>query len=222
MDSRLLDINEATASCMAIIKGATDEDRALFRAWVAECMNQIGPNIAWRENCEITPKDGSIRKPKNHVGSLEIGLYNSLNQELKYNFIPLSTARIHVDRFEIRDNLSNTTASGRVDMSEDAYYYHLGTNGSSVDHMKLSYMAMPTDRDGMPLIPENNLTAYKMFCRWQWSMREDISQASIAQSYDMWLREFGMARGKNKMPDVHRATQAFKRYLSMVSAPKFD
>jgi hypothetical protein len=222
MDSRLLNIDETTASCMAIIKSATDEDRLLFRAWVAECLNQIGPNVAWRENCELTPKSGSVRKPNNHVGTLELGLYDAAGTELRYNFIAKSSARIHTNRFEIRDNLVDTTITGRVDVSEDAYYFHLGTNGTAVDHVKLSYLAMPTDRDGMPMIPENNLTAYKMFCKWQWAMREDTNQSAIAQSYDMWLREFGMARGKNKTPDIHRATQAMKKYLSMISAPKFD
>jgi len=217
-----LNIDEVTAASMAVIEEATQEDRNLFRAWIVECMRDIGPNVSWYKRCELKPKNSSMRKPADHTATVDIALYDSSDSELVYSFIPNVPGRVHPDRFALYDNVATDTLSPRVDLSEDAYYYHLGTNASLVNSALIGYLAMPTDRDGMPMVPENQLTAYKMFCRWNYAMRKNNNQSFIEQSYNMWLKERDRAKGRGKMPDPLRGKEIFKKYLNLYSSPKFD
>lgn len=222
MESRQLTIDEVTSSVMTIIGESTNEDRLLFKQWVAECAQNLGANSTWMKNCELKPKDGSFQKPKDLTATIDLALYDSSGRELTHRFIGNSPGRIHVDRNVINATISSTNVSSIIDLSEDVYYFHMGNGGDQVATMQISYMAIPVDRQGFPLVPESNLDAYKMYCRWMWSLRQNNNQSFIAQSYEMWLRERERARGRNKMPDRFRANAFFKSYLSMVSAPIFD
>lgn len=232
MESRQLTIDEVTSSVMLVVKEATSEDRLMFKQWVAECMQDIGPSSFWFKSCDLEVHDGSIRKPKDLTSTIDLALYDSAGKELVFKFIANSPGRIHVDRFSINaTSITNTVLTSSVlnftniDLSEDVYYFHLGGTSAdvlSVDHARISYMAMPVDRQSFPLIPESNLTAYKMFCRWMWSLRQNNNQSFIAQCESSWLMQRNMARGKNKLLDPMRAAEFFKSYLSMVSLPIFN
>jgi len=225
METRQLNINEVTSSVMNVVGEATNEDRLMFKQWVAECMQELGPSSIQLKKVEIEPVDLSFRKPEDLTATVDLALYDVNGNELFYNFIANSPGRIHVDRFAVNASLiigTSVATFAKVDLSEDVYYFHLGSNGSNVSKMLLSYMAMPVDRQGFPLIPESNLTAYKMFCRWMWALRQNSNQSFIAQAYDMWLREKDRARGRNKMVDPMRAEQFFKKYMSLVSRPIFN
>lgn len=217
-----LNIDEVTAASMAVIGEATNEDRNLFRAWVVECMKDIGPNHSWYKRCELKPKNGSLKKPSDHTATVDIALFDTTSNPLEYTYVPNLAGRVHPDRFTLYDNLTEDTRTAKVDISEDAYYYHLGTNSDLVDSALIGYLAMPVDRDGMPMVPENQLTAYKMFCRWNFAMRKNNNQSFIEQAYGMWLKERDRAKGKGKMPDPFRGKQIFKKYLSMFNTPSFD
>jgi hypothetical protein len=222
MESRQLTIDEVTASVMNVVGEATNEDRLLFKQWVAECAQNLGANSTWMKNCELLPKDGSFLKPKDLTATVDLALYAGTT-EVRHKFIANSPGRIHVDRNQINATVSSTTTDySVVDLSEDVYYFHLGNGGTQVTKMKISYLAIPVDREGFPLTPESNLDAYKMYCRWMWALRQNSNQSFINQSYDMWLRERERARGRNKMPDRFRANEFFKKYLSMVNAPIFN
>jgi hypothetical protein len=217
-----LNIDEVTAASMAVIEEATQEDRNLFRAWVVECMKDIGPNSSWYKRCELKPKNSSLKKPADHTATVDIALFDSSDNELLYTYVPNLAGRVHPDRFALYDNVTDSTRTTKVDISEDAFFYHLGTNASLVDSALIGYLAMPVDRDGMPMVPENQLTAYKMFCRWNFAMRKNNNQSFIEQAYGMWLKERDRAKGRGKMPDPFRGVQIFKKYLSLVGTPKFN
>ncbi len=231
MESRQLTIDEVTASVMLIVKAATNEDRLMFKQWVAECMLDIGPSSVDFKTADINAIDGSIRKPKDLSATIDLALYDSGGRELSFKFIANSPGRIHIDRFSTNatvignTNLATVVNPPTIDLSEDVYYYHLGGSNAdilTVDHARISYMCFQMDRMGMPLIPESNLTAYKAFCRWMWFMRQNENQSAIAQSEQTWLHQRAMARGKNKMPDPFRAKAFFAKYLSMVNVPIFN
>ena len=207
METRQLNINEVTSSVMNVVGEATNEDRLMFKQWVAECMQELGPSSIQLKKVEIEPVDLSFRKPEDLTATVDLALYDVNGNELFYNFIANSPGRIHVDRFAVNASLIIGTSVATF---------------ANVAKMLLSYMAMPVDRQGFPLIPESNLTAYKMFCRWMWALRQNSNQSFIAQAYDMWLREKDRARGRNKMVDPMRAEQFFKKYMSLVSRPIFN
>lgn len=219
MDFRFSTLDEATALAMTYTPSATTEDRLLFRTWVHQALMQIGPTSHWVKIATLTPKNGSFEKPKDMASPISIALYAG-DTEVSYTYHQSAGGRIHTNRYDIHENVVDSELVGRVDLSDDAYYYHLGDNGSMVTSMMIRYYAMPVDRNGELLIPEDNLFACAMFCKWSWSMRKGDNQSEQMNARDTWHRELGSIRGKNKMPNMHRATEFFKRYASMINSFK--
>lgn len=219
MDYRFVTMDEVTALAMTYTPSANNEDRLLFRTWAYEAVKQIGPYHAWVKTAELLPKNGSFQKPKDLVSTQSIALFAG-DTELKYNYAPAAGGRIHVDRYEVHDNLIDNTVVGRVDLSEDAYYFHLGTNGNHVTRALIRYYAVPTDRNGELLIPDDHQFAIAMFCKWSWSMRKGDNQSEQMNCQATWERELGKVRGKNKMPSVLRATEFAKSYMSLINSFK--
>lgn len=217
MDYRFATLDEATALAMTYTPSASTEDRLLFRTWVWEALKQIGPTSHWVKVAELVPKNGSFKKPDDMASAISIGLYAG-TEEVKYNYEPEAGGRVHVDRFQIHDNLVDNQVVGRVDLTDDAYYYHLGDNGSMVTKMMIRYYALPVDRNGELLIPEDNLFAVAMFCKWSWTMRKGDNQSEQLNARDTWYRELGSIKGKNKMPSMHRAAEFFKNYASLLNS----
>lgn len=204
---------------MTYTPGATTEDRLLFRTWVYEALKAIGPTTHWVKTAQLVPKNGSFEKPKDMASPLSIALFAG-DTELNFKYEPAAEGRIHVDRYEVHDNLVNNQAMGRVDLSDDAYYFHVGTNGNAVTSMVIRYYAMPVDRNKELLIPEDNLFAVAMFCKWSWTMRKGDNQSEQMNARDTWYRELASIKGKNKMPSMFRANEFFKSYASLINSFK--
>lgn len=220
MDYRFTNIEEVTASAYLVCPGATQEDRLIFRQWVWEGIKQIGPTSHWIKTCELKPKNLSFKKPDDLASTVSIGLYNSADGELKYTYHGQG-GRVHIDRFDTHSASTSEEVTGRIDLSEDAYYYHLGSNGSDVAYAKVRYLAMPVDKNKLPLIPEDQVFALTMFCRWMWALRKGDNQSEIELARDTWFREKDRIFGANKMPSVYRATQFAKnRFLSLINSFK--
>lgn len=218
MDYRFSTLDEATALAMTYTPSATTEDRLMFRTWVWEAVKQIGPTLHWIKTANLVPKNGSFEKPKDLASTISIALYAG-DTEVSYNYEPAG-GRIHTNRYDIHENLVSTELVGRVDLSDDAYYFHLGDNGDMVTKMKIRYYALPLDRNGELLIPEDNLFATSMFCKWSWSMRKGDNQSEQMNARDTWYRELSSIKGRNKMPSRLRASEFFKSYASLINSYK--
>jgi hypothetical protein len=220
MDYRFAPMEEVVATAMTIVPGATQEHQVLFRQWVWEAVKQIGPTTHWVKTCEIKAKNLSIPKPKDLASTLTIGLFDESGHEIHYTWQGYGD-RVHIDRFQNHALLTREDATFRIDLSEDAYYFHIGTNGKSVAYAKLRYLALPIDSDSKLLIPEDNILACATFCRWMWAMRKGDNQSEIDLSRDTWYRERDRIYGDNKMPSVMQANHfAMNRYLSLINSFK--
>jgi hypothetical protein len=214
--SKFLSIDELTALAMTVCKGATAEDRHLFRVWCCQAARDIGPNRDWVKVEAIYPRDFSFKKPDDHVSTIDISLFDVGNNEIKYRFNP-GSKRIRTDRFSVNSDVS--TESSIIDLSEDANYFHLSTNAGDVSYMLIRYLGMPVDQEGFPLIPEDDALAYQMFCRWMWSLRDDENRSKIEQDFQFWILERNKIKGRRKMPTIREATSIFEKYMSLISAP---
>lgn len=213
-----LDFKQVLAFSLTTCKGATAEDRLFFSAWIPAAMRDIGPSKDWYKVDVLYPKDFSFKKPDDLVSTCMIALYDSSDQQIKYNYNP-GSKRIVPNRFLINTSESTQEITGRIDLSEDSHYFHMGSNGADVSYAMIRYLAMPVDSDGFPMIPEDHLMAYEAYCKYMWSRRENDNQSAIAQNYDIWLRERDRIKGRNKMPSMLEAEGIFSRYLSLIHAP---
>jgi len=220
MDYRFAKMDEVVATAMTLTPGATDEHRVIFRQWCWEGVKQIGPTTHWLKTCNLKVKNLTFKKPSDLASTINVGLYNSSDQELSFEW-NIGVGRVHTDRELLHSVTSQEEVTGRIDLSEDAYYFHLGSNGSEVDHMLLRYLAMPVDTNGEMLIPEDNMFAITMFIRWMWSMRKGDNQSEIELSRDTWFREKDRIYGNNKMPSVLRANEfALNKFMSLLNSFK--
>lgn len=218
---RFLDINEVTARVALTIGTSTPQDRLIFRTWVVDALRDIGPDSAWVKVCTLYPQNRTFRKPEDITSIIDIALYDSSGTELVYNFNTAST-RIHTDRNTLYNEDNIQVLSTRLDLSEDAYYLHMSSNGDGVAYAFIRYFAMPVDRDGMPLVREDNMIAFITYCRWMWAMRKNDNRSEIAQNYDMWLRERDRVKGRNKMPSMVESKQIMASWMNLLTNPTFN
>jgi hypothetical protein len=215
MDYRFTTLDEAVATAMTITPGATDEHKTVFRQWVWEGLKQIGPTNHWVKTCELRPKNFSFKKPSDLASTLAIALYDTGGAEIAYNWQETG-GRVHTDRSAVRSG-----GNGLIDLSEDAYYFHMSSDAVNVGYAVIRYLATPVDSNGLPLIPEDHVLALSMFCRWLWAMRNGTNQSEIQLSRDTWYREKDRIFGDNKMPSVFRANQFAKnKFLSLINSFK--
>lgn len=215
--NQLYNIDEAIAFVMSSIGTSTHEDKTIFRNWTVLGLRQIGPDKADVKVAKIVPNEnGLVKKPDDFTFGLDLSLFNSSGQELKYT-VNHGGPRIHIDRNVIHDTSVQDATTGRVYVSEDTYYYHI-SNGE-VGYVLLRYFSYPVDADGLPMIREEDMIAIMAFCRWMWSLRKNDNRSEIDQNYDTWLREMDRAKGRRKLPDQITAKGIFSRWLSLVNHP---
>jgi hypothetical protein len=219
---RFLDIDYVTAMASTIIKGATTEDRVLFKSWVYLGMREIGPSKDNVKVASVLCQDFSIRKPDDYIEGIDIGLFNALGQEMRYRYRP-GSERVHNVKY-VR-NLELPTAgdvTGAIDLSEDDYYFHVSSNATGVSYAKLRYFSFPIDSKGQPKVPEGQLNAIMHFIRYMWAMSQDDNQSKIENSYMVWQRELSKAKTRNKMPSMIEGKEIAKTWMSMIQKPFFD
>lgn len=221
MEYRFAPMSEVVDTATLICAGATDEDRVIFRQWAFLGMMQIGPTKHWIKTCRIENKGGFMRKPKDFASLVSLGLYDSSDAELRYEFFG-EGARVHTDRTTTHALVGQDEPIGLIDLSEDAYNFILGSNGTDVDHALLRYLALPVDTNGELLIPEDNIFAVTTFIRWNWAMRKGDNQSEIQLARDTWYREKDRIYGDNKMPSTFDAKEFGKKYLSLIQGYKPD
>jgi hypothetical protein len=219
--ANLLSINEITSFAMTTCKSATPEDRLLFRVWSVAACRDIGPSTKWYKVETLYPKDFVLCKPDDLVSTAAIALYNSGCGQIPYKYNP-GAKRVNTSRFMINTEVEVQSRGASIDLSEDSHYFYLSSNATEVTHAEIRYLAMPVDRDGYPMIPEDHLLAYEAFCRWMWAKRQDDNRSKIDQDYQFWVRERDRIKAKSKMPSQLEGEAIFKRYLSLISEPSFN
>lgn len=199
---KFVPLSEITALATSIISTATDEDRNLFNTWCYEGIKSMGPNSTWIRVCDLEIEEGSFRKPSDMHTPIDIALYNSSGCEVPYTYHPDSAERIHVSRYDIHNVTVQETATNWVHISDDPYYFNLGSDHCGVVLMKLRYFATPTDKYGNLLIPDIYTLPLAYFCRFMWSLRKNDNRSEIDQNQDMWLREKDRVKGRMKTPSA--------------------
>lgn len=219
MEYRFAPIDEVVSSAVLICPGATDEHRVIFKQWVWESIKQIGPTSHWVKTCKVNAKNRSFKKPDDLSSVLDLGLYNSSDSELAFEWMG-EGGQVHADRTTTHATVSQQEVSSKIFLSEDAYYFHLSSNSPEATYMLIRYLAMPTDESGFPLIPEDNIFAITMFIRWMWSLRKNDNQAEQMNARDTWYREKDRIYGDNKIPSWFRAKEFGHKFLSLINGYK--
>lgn len=220
--SRFVPLDQVTAEAMTVIGDADNKDRLIFRQWVYRALREIGVGKQNVEVCNLYPKDLSMQKPDDCTSIIDIALFDVNNNEMLYKYHS-GASRIHQNRNTYAaDGTYSPSVGSIIDLSEDDYYIHLGSNASEVAYAKIRYFKFPVDEDGLPKIPEDQVFAITMFIRYMWSMRKNDNRSEIDQNRYTWLSEKAAAKARSKMPSMLEGKQIAKTWMSMISKPFFD
>jgi len=219
--SSFVSVKQVAATAKSIIEDADIMDRAYFDEWIWLGLKELGPNTAWvSPPTTIYPNNLELQKPKDMYSPISIGLFNSGGQELRYTYRGIGT-RVH-------DSGNNNIDAGiyapefgaPIDLSEDAYYFHLGTNGGSVSYAKIVYWKYPVDEVGNLLIPEDDVLPLAFFVKYMWYCRKD-DKAGMGQWNNKWIAARNEARGSHKIPSELQGTEIARTFNSMIQKMRF-
>lgn len=214
-------VERMEALAASTIENVPSSARAFFKEWIGEAIKQIGPSKAWYSGPVVLyPTDYMFRKPVDMYDPIDIALFDSSHNELKYAFRGFAK-RIHASD----NNLINTgqyvpEQGAPIDLSEDAYYFHLGTNGAAVDYAVLKYWKMPVDDTGELLMTESNTFAIMMFIHYMMALRSG-NHIDKGQARNAWLSARNEARSENKTPSMLEMDEIARSWNSMIKKMRF-
>jgi hypothetical protein len=207
-----LNIGEVVAHAETVIGDLDEADRVLLRQWAWLGEQQLGFGAVNEETSEIVVTDLAIRKPSHMASAIDIGLYDAAGSEYQYKY-QFGKNRIHEH--------SRSGSQRKIDLSEDAYFYHLGTNASDITYAKLRYYSYPIDSENNPMFPNHHLLALMMFIKWMWELRKSDNQSAIAMAESNWLKQSTKAKAANKMPDQLKGEEIAKTWMSMIDRVRY-
>jgi hypothetical protein len=213
MDKSFVNVEEAIATAESFLPEGISLTRPFARQWAYLALRDIGPGDHWFEECWLYPNENlNMRKPDNMWKPIDIALYDSSGNELKFVYRGLGHRKHRLDRVDLQPY---------IDLSEDTHCFILGSNGTSVNKAFLQYWRLPIDEDGTPLVPESQVLAIAFFIYWMWEKKQRTNQSAIAQARQDYLEARREARNRSKMPSGIAFEQAAKEWTSMLNSPQF-
>src|SRR5690606_20542189 len=103
-------IDEVVNFSMTTCKGATSEDRLLFRVWCVAAMRDLGVNKDWVKIATLPVKDFTIEKPSDMVSTIKIALYDIDGNEIAHKFRS-GSKKISTDRFSVNQEFNTVDLS---------------------------------------------------------------------------------------------------------------
>src|SRR5690606_27984393 len=110
---RFLSLDEVVANAMSIIPGAKKEMRPYFDQWAWLALRQIGPTKEHVNVATLTLEDLSFKKPDDFVAAIDIALFDSSNNEIKYH-LRSGKQRIH----------ERPLVPRYIEVSDSEHYYY--------------------------------------------------------------------------------------------------
>lgn len=220
---RYLTSDEITALAMSVLEEATDAHRLIFKSWIYFAVREIGVIKEDIKVCTLPVKELSFKKPQDLIRVENVVLLDENGGQVSFKYQTGSKRikeQVEFGGSEGRRAIPHQDSGTRVDLGEDRYFFHLGSNGDKVKKAKIRYYAAPIDENGDPLVPEPASQAVIMYIRYMWAMRKDNNQARIDTAYNMYLRERDRAIGRLNTPSQMQGEQIATEWLSMINAPR--
>ncbi len=234
----LVPADQVIATAMTVLKHADSIDRAFFKEWVYLALIELGPSTQWYGECEIYPNEipGSVtggdylqlRKPDDYYQAIDVCLYDATGKELKSTYRGLGSRSHQSDNGLLNSNMYMPTLGAPIDLSEDQYYFILGSNAlpntsnnfTGVASAKLKYWRRPVDENGDMLIPESDILPIVYFIRHMWYLREDDKQG-IGQSNTKWIAARNECRSLHRTPSMMEGTEIARSWNSMIHKQRY-
>lgn len=207
-----------------IVKTANSEDTNVWKDWIYYALLELGIGDDEIDVAEITPRNLIAALPPNCRHILELSLYDSSGSRLDHKY-RTGKQRIYTDQRTTNTAVgasTNANDSVPVDISNDAFNLHLGTNGNLVSKIFLRYFKYPIDANGQPLIREEDVKACAYHVKLLQAVRDNSNRSEIAQYDAMYKQESDRAKAAKKMNSMtpEKAKTVLNDMLRLV--PQFN
>lgn len=200
-----VDLNSVVAEAISVVGNGIDDElmKNFARQWIWRAVMDLPVTEDNIKVCEISAKNFTLKKPDDMRKFLELGLYDSSDGYIPHVF-HAGKKRIYPDTRIFPTELSSANIAYRpsVDVSEDQYAFYIGSNGPDVSYCKVRYFAYPLDKNGMPLIREDDVMTCVYFVRFMASLRRNENRSEIQQNELLYKAEADRARAKRKSQDL--------------------
>lgn len=213
-------VDQVIATAASLREGADHIDRAYIKEWIWLGLKEIGPTLAWYNEARLYPTEFALQKPQDYYDAIDLALFTESDSELRYTYRGKGT-RIHNSENSLLDGAPYAPEMGApIDLSEDQYYFHLGSNGSAVNYAILKYWKFPTDENGDMLIPEQFVLGLAIFCVYMFAFRKD-DKVGIGQFHNLWVAKRNELRAEANMPSGIDITELARSWNSMIKKTRF-
>lgn len=181
--------------------------------WAAEAEAFIGSYDAYeRKECEL--------EVTNYKAQLPLGFYQLISLKIGDNY-PETTNRDFRLFYKDSENLAKREAGGTYKFSIDNNYINLSNYKSG--RVGVSYLAVPLDSEGLPLILSGHEPAISAYIMWKLKTIDFINgrmKANAFQSLEnRWYWLCGQARGNDTMPDTKQMDYIAAIWQQLVPPP---
>lgn len=215
-------IDEVVSLARTTIGTSDKADEVLFLQWSWEAMQDLGISSDEIEVCTLVPKNLLAKKPDNCRALIDIALYDANGNRFHHVF-RTGKKRIYPD---FTSPQSIITTSGEIpttlDVSEDRHSIVLGTNATDVSYIVIRYFSYPVDKNGLPMVREDEKMAIVYFIRHMWALRKNENRSEIAQNREMWMLESDRTRARKKNISNEQAKTIIKRWMRLIPDTNFE
>lgn len=217
-------LDEVTALAQTVIKDADDKDRNIWKTWAWNAVLNLGIGDDEIKVAELYPKNYTAALPPDCRYLIDVSVFDTAGNQLGHVYRG-GNKRIYADRRVQPSATTNGDVNSLipVDISNDRYNIHLGTNGQNVGTIIIRYFAYPLDENGLPLIREEDAMACVHFIRYMDALRRDDNRSKIQQDEIAWFREADRARARKKMASLSpdKARSIMKSLNSLIPNFRF-
>lgn len=222
-------LDETIRTAQSTLKDVDSAPILVWRQWVAMlCMPELGVSDENVKIITLYPVDFMVDKPDDMKALIDVAMYDANGCYLRHKF-QKGGERIYPD-----DRLWPTAVVGTdtsqslnslipVDISEDAFKFHLGTNGDKVYSIIVRYYVSPVDENGLPLIRQDETLAVVYFLHHLWAIRQNENQSEIEAKEMRWKIQADRVRASKKMRGVsNESMKTLVQSIWMRAIPSFS
>lgn len=219
-EAAFVPVDQVIALANSLSEDSDHIDRAYYIEWIWLGLKDIGPSDAWYGEATLYPVEYTLQKPKDLYSTIDIALFDASGAEISFAYRGKGS-RIHAsDNTYINQNMYEPAFGAPVDLSEDQYYYHLGSNSQAVSFALVKYFKFPTDEAGEMLIPESHVLALAIFCKYCYYMRKD-DKNGMGIMHNRWIATRNELRAELNTPSMMKGTELARTWNSMIQKARF-
>lgn len=219
-EAAFVSADEVIAIANSINEDSDHIDRAYYIEWIWLGIKELGPTMFWYNEATVYPVEFTLQKPKDLYSTIDIGLFDSSGNEISYAFRGKGTRAHASDNTYINNGMYEPAFGAPVDLSEDAYYFHLGSNSDAVSYARIKYWKYPLNEAGDILIPESYVFPLALFCKYCYYMRKD-DKTGMGMMHNRWIAARNETQAANNTPSVVEGTEIARSWNSMIKKIRF-